>query len=184
MRLHFPSGRGFAVVIFGPKPAARCRGSFPELFVVFRPSVVGIPKKSFPVHFYFRTPSAPEIQTCPTPRGDTSMREIARPLVRALSLACLAATIAVLSSGEVLAQAKQAPPKQMAPAQAAPPPPQQEAPLKQIALTEAQVQGVLSAAKEMDPIVEKIPENAKPDPKITAQLEAVAKKSGFSSYDE
>jgi len=112
------------------------------------------------------------------------MREIARPLVRALSLACLAATIAVLSSGEVLAQAKQAPPKQMAPAQAAPPPPQQEAPLKQIALTEAQVQGVLSAAKEMDPIVEKIPENAKPDPKITAQLEAVAKKSGFSSYDE
>ena len=112
------------------------------------------------------------------------MREIARPLVRALSLACLAATIAVLSSGEVLAQAKQAPPKQMAPAQAAPPPPQQEAPLKQMALTEAQVQGVLSAAKEMDPIVEKIPENAKPDPKITAQLEAVAKKSGFSSYDE
>jgi len=112
------------------------------------------------------------------------MREIARPLVRALSLACLAATIAVLSNGEVLAQAKQAPPKQMAPAQAAPPPPQQEAPLKQIALTEAQVQGVLSAAKEMDPIVEKIPENAKPDPKITAQLEAVAKKNGFASYDE
>jgi hypothetical protein len=112
------------------------------------------------------------------------MREIARPLVRALSLACLAAMIAVLSSGEVLAQAKQAPPKQMAPAQAAPPPPQQETPLKQIALTEAQVQGVLSAAKEMDPIVEKIPENAKPDPKITAQLEAVAKKNGFASYDE
>jgi hypothetical protein len=112
------------------------------------------------------------------------MREIARPLVRALSLACLAAMIAVLSSGEVLAQAKQAPPKQMAPAQAAPPPPQQETPLKQIALTEAQVQGVLSAAKEMDPIVEKIPENAKPDPKITAQLEVVAKKNGFASYDE
>src|SRR5258708_24859731 len=119
------------------------------------------------------------------------MREIARPLARVLSLACLAlamaclaATIAVLSSGEVLAQAKQAPPKQMAPAQAAPPPPQQEAPLKQMALTEAQVQGVLSAAKEMDPIVEKIPENAKPDPKITAQLEAVAKKNGFASYDE
>jgi hypothetical protein len=112
------------------------------------------------------------------------MREIARPLVRALSLACLAVTIAVLSSGEVLAQAKQAPPKQMAPAAQAAPPPQQEAPLKQIALTEAQVQGVLSAAKEMDPIVEKIPENAKPDPKITAQLEAVAKKNGFASYDE
>ena len=120
------------------------------------------------------------------------MREIVRSLVHALSLACLAATMAslalamaALSSGDVLAQAKQAPPKQMAPAaQAAPPPPQQEVPLKQIALTEAQVQGVLSAAKEMDPITEKIPENAKPDPKITAQLEAVAKKNGFASYDE
>jgi hypothetical protein len=111
------------------------------------------------------------------------MREIARPLVRALSFVCLAATIVALSSGDVLAQAKQAPPKQMAPAQAAPPP-QQGAPLKQIALTEAQVQGVLSAAKEMDPITEKIPENAKPDPKITAQLDGIAKKSGFASYDE
>ena len=84
----------------------------------------------------------------------------------------------------MLAQAKQAPPKQAAPAQAAPPPPQQEAPLKQIALTEAQVQGVLAASKEMDPITEKIPENAKPDPKITAQLEGIAKKNGFASYDD
>ena len=119
------------------------------------------------------------------------MREIARPLARALShvclaaaMACLAIAMAALSSGDVLAQAKQAPPKQMAPAQAAPPPPQQEAPLKQIALTEAQVQGVLSAAKEMDPITEKIPENAKPDPKITAQLDGIARKNGFASYDE
>jgi len=119
------------------------------------------------------------------------MREIARPLARALSLAslalamaCLAAALAALSSGDVLAQAKQAPPKQqMAPAQAAPPP-QQQAPLKQIALTEAQVQGVLAATKEMDPITQKIPENAKPDPKITAQLEGIAKKNGFASFDD
>ena len=120
------------------------------------------------------------------------MREIVRPLARVVSFACLSAAIAclalamaALSSGDVLAQAKQAPPKQQAPAQVAPPPPQQqEAPLKQIALTEAQVQGVLAAAKEMDPITEKIPENAKPDPKITAQLEGVAKKNGFASYDD
>jgi hypothetical protein len=112
------------------------------------------------------------------------MREIARPLARALSLACLALAIAALSSGDVLAQAKQAPPKQMAPAQAAPPPPQQQAPLKQIALTEAQVQAVLAATKEMDPITEKIPENAKPDTKITAQLDGIARKNGFASYDE
>ena len=112
------------------------------------------------------------------------MREIARPFVRALSFACLALALTALSSGDVLAQAKQAPPKQAAPAQAAPPPPQQEAPLKQIALTEAHIQGVLSAAKEMDPITEKIDENAKPDPKITAQLDGIAKKNGFASFDD
>lgn len=115
------------------------------------------------------------------------MREIARPVVRALSLACLAFAIGALLSGEVLAQAKQAPPpKQAAPAKGAPPPPppQQEAPLKQIALTDAQVQSVLAAAKEMDPITEKIDENAKPDPKITAQLDGIAKRFGFANYDD
>ena len=118
------------------------------------------------------------------------MRETARSLARALSLACLALAMAclalamaALSSGDVLAQAKQAPPKQMAPAQAAPPP-QQQPQLKQVALTEKQVEGVLSAAKEMDPITDKIPENAKPDPKITAQLDGIAKKNGFAGYDE
>ena len=43
---------------------------------------------------------------------------------------------------------------------------------------------MIAAAKDMDAITAKIPENAKPDPKITAQLEGVAKKNGFASYDE
>ena len=104
------------------------------------------------------------------------MREIVRPVVAALSIACLAA---LMSSSSALAQAKQQP---MAPApQAAP---QQPAPLKQIALTEKQVEGVIAAAKDMDAITEKLPDNAKPDPKVTAQLEGVAKKNGFASYDE
>src|SRR6476659_219754 len=56
------------------------------------------------------------------------MREFVRPFAATLSIACLAASMAMLSSSDVLAQAKQAPPKQMAPApQAAPP---QEAPAK------------------------------------------------------
>jgi hypothetical protein len=80
-----------------------------------------------------------------------------------------------------LAQAKQAPPKQMAPAQAAPPP---EATVKQMALTEKQIEGVLAAQKDMDAITAKLPEDAKPDPKITAQLDDVAKKNGFAGYDE
>ena len=112
------------------------------------------------------------------------MREYVRPFAATLSIACLAASMAMLSSSDALAQAKQAPPKQMAPAPQAAPPPAEEAPVKQMALTEKQIEGVLSAQKDMDAITEKLPENAKPDPKITAQLEAVAKKNGFASYDE
>jgi hypothetical protein len=95
----------------------------------------------------------------------------------ALTIACLAAAMAILSTGDALAQAKQ----QMAPAQAAPP---QQPALKQMALTEKQIQGVLAAQKDMDAITEKLPDNAKPDAKVTAQLEAVAKKNGFAGYDE
>ncbi|MEH2587175.1 hypothetical protein [Bradyrhizobium sp. AZCC 1721] len=112
------------------------------------------------------------------------MREIFRPAAVALSTACLALALSAVSSGEVLAQAKQAPPKQ-APAQAAPPPAQQEVPaIKQIALTDKQIESVLAAQKDVDAITDKIPDNAKPDPKIDAQLDAVAKKHGFASYDE
>jgi hypothetical protein len=112
------------------------------------------------------------------------MREIFRPAAIVLTTACLALALSAISSGEVLAQAKQAPPKQAAPAQAAPPA-QQEAPaIKQIALTEKQVESVLAAQKDIDAITDKIPDNAKPDPKVDAQLDAVAKKNGFTGYDE
>jgi hypothetical protein len=107
------------------------------------------------------------------------MREFVRPAAFALSIACLAVSVTAISTGSVLAQAKQ----QMAPAQAAPPP-QQPPQIKQMALTDKQVESALAATKEMDPITAKIPENAKPDPKITAQLEGIAKKSGFASFDE
>jgi len=111
------------------------------------------------------------------------MRPILRSLTAALSLGGLALSLAVVSTTGALAQAKQAPAaKQAAPApQAAPP---AEAPLKQIALTEKQIEGVLASQKEMDAITEKLPDDAKPDPKITAQLEGVAKKYGFAGYDD
>jgi hypothetical protein len=105
------------------------------------------------------------------------MREFIRPAAVALSIACLALSIAVTSAGSALAQAKQQP------AQAAPPPGQPPA-LKQMALTDKQIQAVLVAQKDMDAITEKLPDNAPPDPKVTAQLDAVAKKNGFASYDE
>jgi hypothetical protein len=106
------------------------------------------------------------------------MRHLLRPLACALSVAGLAATLAIASTGAALAQAKPAPSNQMAPAQAAPPA------LKQIALTEKQVEGVLAAAKDMDALTAKLPENGKPDAKTAAQLEAVSKKYGFASYDD
>jgi hypothetical protein len=107
------------------------------------------------------------------------MREFVRPIATALCIACLGASMAIVSTTGALAQAK--PMQQMAPAQAAPPP---EAPVKQIALTEKQINGVLAASQEMDALTEKLPENGKPDPKLAAQLNAVAKKNGFASYDE
>jgi hypothetical protein len=105
------------------------------------------------------------------------MREFIRPAAAALSIACLAASMSLISSTDVLAQAKQ----QMAPAQAAP---QQPPPVKQIALTDKQVEGVLAASKDMDAITEKLPENAAPDAKTMAQLDGVAKKNGFASFDD
>jgi len=104
------------------------------------------------------------------------MRESIRPLVAALSAACLAVCIGIISTGGALAQARPAPTQQGAPPQ---PPP-----LKQIVLTDKQSEGVIAAAKDMDAITEKLPENARPDPKVLAQLDAVSKKYGFASYDE
>jgi hypothetical protein len=105
------------------------------------------------------------------------MREFIRPAATALSIACLAASMSLISSTDVLAQAKQ----QMAPAPAAQ---QAPPPVKQMALTDKQIQGVLAASKDMDAITAKLPENAAPDAKAMAQMDAVAKKNGFASADE
>ncbi len=107
------------------------------------------------------------------------MREFIRPAAAALSIICLAASIAVIPTDSALAQAKQ----QMAPAQAAPPPGQPPA-LKQVALTDKQIEGVLAAQKDMNAITDKLPQDAKPDPKVIAQIEGIAKKNGFSGSDE
>jgi hypothetical protein len=137
----------------------------------------GMARSSLAVHFQSPTQSILRVRKRPQTE-ENPMREIVRPVAAALSVACLAASMAVMSSSGALAQAKQ----QMAPAPAAAP--MQQPPLKQIALTEKQVEAVLAAQKDMDAITEKLPENAKPDPKVTAQLEGVAKKNGFASYDE
>jgi hypothetical protein len=103
------------------------------------------------------------------------MREFVRP-VTALRVACLAIAMAAASAGGALAQAQPAPPA----AQAAPQPPA----VKQMVLTDKQIEGVLAAQKDMDAITEKLPPNVKPDPKAAAQLEEAARKNGFASYEE
>ena len=107
------------------------------------------------------------------------MREFIRPLAATLSLVCLTACITVGSSSNGLAQTRQ----QATPVQASPPAGQAPA-LKQMTLTDKQIEGVLAAQKDIDAIAEKVPDDAKPDPKVTAELDAVARKNGFASYED
>jgi len=106
------------------------------------------------------------------------MPALLRPALTAFGVACLVSVTALGSSGAAFAQAKQqpAPAQQAAPAQAPA--------LKQIALTDKQLDGVLAAQKDMDAITEKLPENTAPDAKVIAQLDGVAKKHGLASYDD
>lgn len=106
------------------------------------------------------------------------MPAVLRPTLTALSVACLVSAAALASSGTAFAQAKPqpAPAQQAAPAQ----PPA----LKQMALTDKQIDGVLAAQKDMDAVTAKLPDNTAPDQKMIGQLDAVAKKHGFASYDD
>ncbi|RYX89962.1 MAG: hypothetical protein EON84_14520 [Bradyrhizobiaceae bacterium] len=117
------------------------------------------------------------------------MRSSIRLASTVFTVAGLALAVTAGSSQSVLAQAakQQAPAKQAAPAPAAQPPAQTAPqPLKQIALSDKQVEGVLAAQKDLDAITDKLPQDApaKPDPKITGQLDDVAKKNGFANYGE
>ena len=111
------------------------------------------------------------------------MRNLVRPIAAVLGIAV---AISLASNSDAFAQAKQqqmAPPQKQAPA-APPPQAAQQPELKQIALTDKQVESVLAAQKDMDAVTAKIPDNAPPDPKIDAKLDDVAKKYGFAGYPD
>ena len=116
------------------------------------------------------------------------MRDFIRSVAAVLGVAGLAVAVSVASHSDAFAQAKQqqqmAPPQKQAPAQAAPPQAAQQPEVKQIALTEKQIESVLAAQKDMDAITDKIPDNAPPDPKMDAKLDDVAKKYGFAGYPD
>ncbi len=92
------------------------------------------------------------------------------PLVAAFGIVFAPPALAPVWSGKALAQNDQAgEPEQV----------------KQIALTEPQIQGFIAAEKEIDPILEKLPEGTEtPDAKTMAQLDAIAKKHNFANFEE
>ena len=106
------------------------------------------------------------------------MRAFIRPVATATTVSALSLTLLCGVHGIAAAQPKPAAPV----TQAAP-----EAPgLEQVPLTEKQIEGLLAAQKEMSAATAKLPEQQsdKPDPKIEAELDGVAKKHGFSSFAE
>jgi hypothetical protein len=56
--------------------------------------------------------------------------------------------------------------------------------MKQVQLSEKQVQGYIAAQKDMAALSEKMQGNSKPDAKMQSQMEAAIKKAGFASMDE
>jgi hypothetical protein len=86
----------------------------------------------------------------------------------ALSLALIAPAAIVASSA--FAQAQEAAPGE---------------PPKQVALTDPQVQNFIAAQKDIDAILQKVPQGAQgPDPQTMAGLDSAAKKYGFANYAE
>jgi hypothetical protein len=94
------------------------------------------------------------------------MRKLIRSLAAVVYLACLAVAICAISADSA-AQEQAASPA-----------------VKQMALTKKQIEGVIAAQKEMNEINEKVSEKPKPYLIVVEQLESVAKKNGFASYDE
>jgi lipopolysaccharide export LptBFGC system permease protein LptF len=99
--------------------------------------------------------------------------------------AALAAVLVVSFAGAAVAQQKAPAAAQKAPAnakQAPAPAPAQDAAPPQIALTEQQVQGFITATPEIAKITGAL--QAEPDKKTQDQLDALAKKAGFSGFEE
>jgi hypothetical protein len=100
------------------------------------------------------------------------MASLVRPLAAAFALFCLAPTPPLLAPDVALAQNQPA---------AAP-----DEPMKQIALTEAQIRSYLAAAADIEPVLDKVPQNdsGQLDAKVLAQLDAAAKKHQFASFED
>jgi hypothetical protein len=100
------------------------------------------------------------------------MASFVRPLAAAFALCCLAPLPPLLAPDAAMAQNQPA---------GAP-----DEPMKQIALTEAQIQSYIAAAADIEPVLDKIPQSdsGQPDAKTMTQLDAAAKKHQFASFED
>jgi len=92
----------------------------------------------------------------------------------------MAAVVAALGLGFMLAGPVGAQAPQGQPAQ------ESEEQFKQVKLTDAHIKGFLGAQKEMADLAQKQGQQPsdKPDPKVQAELDAIAKRHGFQSFVE
>ena len=97
------------------------------------------------------------------------MRITTHPFTLVFSMALTAALTLGASSLNVVVAQEAASPKEN---------------VKQIALTDAQIDGFIAAQKEIGPIIIKAPQGDQPDPKVMEQLEAIAEKYKFANYAE
>src|SRR3954451_4807651 len=104
------------------------------------------------------------------------MREFFHAVAAALTIAAMAGALASMSTPASAQGNQQAAPPQTAPLQSGRDTPPA---LKQMALTDKQIEGVLAAQKDIESITETLPDIEKPDLKSLAQLQAAAKKHGF-----
>jgi hypothetical protein len=100
------------------------------------------------------------------------MVRLVRPLAAAFALCCLAASPPLFAPDAAVAQSQPA---------AAP-----DEPMRQIALTEAQIQAYIAAAADIEPVLDKAPQSDSDqlDPKLLAQLDAAAKKHQFATFED
>ncbi len=89
------------------------------------------------------------------------------------------ALIAMVAMAGVAQAQTPAPPTQVAPAAEA-------GQQREVDLTARKIDGVLASQKEFDALAEKTADSpgGQPDPKVSAQFDAVARKYGFVNYDE
>jgi len=100
------------------------------------------------------------------------MASLVRPLAAALALVCLAPLPPLLAPDAAQAQNQPA---------AAP-----DEPMKQIALTDAQIQSYIAAAVDIEPVLDKLQQGDSSllDAKIETKLDAAAKQHQFASFED